>query len=610
MVNEKYAAALRSKAATLPLSPGVYIMKDETGKVIYVGKSRSLKNRVSQYWNVSDKGVKTDRMTSAIRDFEYIVCSTEIEALSLENSLIKKYRPRYNIKLKDDKNYPFIKLSKDEWPVLSVTRARKSDGAKYFGPYTGTKTAYDILGAVTKVFGLPKCKMTFPRDIGRVKNCLYRSMNACCAPCSGNMTAEEYRALYEGAASFLAGGYRETAELLKKNMREAAAAHAYEAAAKYRDRIFALEKLREKQKAVASPDLRRDVVAFTEDEFGKYIGIIYIRDGRILDSENFIYPPLEIFDSAAVTAFIADLYLRRGDFPDAVLLRADLNEADTELLCEWLSSHAGRKVRIELPKKGEKSELCDMAEKNVLTHAVEKRKVSQGNEQVLIRLAAVCGLEVVPEKIEAFDISNYGDEAITASMVRFEGGAAKRAKYRTFNIRHEGRDDYAAMKEAVIRRLTRARDENDLPDLILLDGGAGHLSSVGAAMAENGFDVPVFGMVKDDFHKTRALVGFGGEISIAGDGQLYSLIYRIQEEAHRFAISRSGAKKSKALRRSSLENIKGVGPAKAKKLLRAMPISEIKSADEKKLAEVAGISAADARSIYDYFHNNDKENTL
>ncbi len=602
MVNEKYAAALRSKAATLPLSPGVYIMKDEAGKVVYVGKSRSLKNRVSQYWNVSDKGVKTDRMTSVIRDFDYIVCATEIEALSLENSLIKKYRPRYNIKLKDDKNYPFIRLSKDDWPTLSVTRARKNDGAKYYGPYTGTKVAYDILGTVTKAFGLPKCKRSFPRDIGRVRTCLYRSMNVCCAPCTGDMSAEEYRALYESAGAFLSGGYRCTIDALTGKMKEAAAGHAYEAAAKYRDRIFALEKLREKQKAVASPDLRRDVIACAEDEFGKYIGVIYIRDGRIIDSENFIYPPGESLDSAAFTSFAADLYIRRGDFPDTLLVRADITAQDTELLQGWLSEHAGRKMKIELPKKGEKSELCDMAEKNVLTHAAEKRRTAQKSEQVLVRLAGICGLEVVPEKIEAFDISNYGDEAITASMVRFENGEAKRSKYRAYNIRHEGRDDYAAMKEAVVRRLTRAKEEGDLPDLILLDGGAGHLSAVGKEMAENGFDVPVFGMVKDDFHKTRALVGFDGEISIAMDGQLYSLIYRIQEEAHRFAISRSGAKKSKALRRSSLEDVPGIGPAKAKKLLRAMTISEIREADKERLSAIPGISAADAEAIYGRFH--------
>ncbi len=582
-------------------------MKDESGKVIYVGKSRSLKNRVSQYWNESDKGVKTDRMTSAVSDFDYIVCSTEIEALSLENSLIKKYRPRYNIKLKDDKNYPFIRLSKDEWPTLTVTRARKNDGARYFGPYTGTGVAYDILGTVTKTFGLPKCKRSFPRDIGKVGTCLYRSMNACCAPCSGEMSAGEYRALFESAGTFLAGGYRDTADALEKSMKEAAAAREYELAAKYRDRLFALNKLRDRQKAVASPDLRRDVIAFTGDEFGKYVGIIYIRDGRILDSENFIYPPAEEFDSAAVTSFIADLYIRRGDYPDTVLLRAELNDQDAALLSDWLTSRAGRRVRTEIPKKGEKSELCDMAVRNVMTHAAEKRRTSQGNEQTLIRLAKLCALEVIPEKIEAFDISNYGDDAITASMVRFEGGVANRKKYRTFNIRHEGRDDYAAMKEAVIRRLTRARDENDMPDLVLLDGGAGHLSAVGGEMALAGFDVPVFGMVKDDYHKTRALVGTGGEISIANDGQIYSLIYRIQEEAHRFAITRAGAKKSKALRRSSLEDIPGIGPAKARKLLRAMTIAKIREASADELA-AAGIGAKDAAAIYRYFHDKESIN--
>ena len=577
-------------------------MKDAGGKVIYVGKSRSLKNRVSQYWNEGDKGVKTDRMTAEVRDFDYIVCATEIEALSLENSLIKKYRPRYNIKLKDDKNYPFIRLSRDEWPVLSVTRVRKNDGARYYGPYTGTKVAYDILGAVTKAFGLPKCKKVFPRDIGRVGSCIYKNMGVCCAPCSGSMSAEEYRALFESAGAFLSGGYRDTVATLERQMKDAAAAQSYEAAAKYRDRIYALNKLREKQKAVASPDLRRDVISLAEDEFGKYIGIIYIRDGRILDSENFIYPPGEALDSAAVTAFAADLYIRRGDYPDTVLMRAGITDEDTLLLSDWLSSRAGRRIKIERPKKGEKSELCDMAANNVLTHAAERRKTAQGNEQTLIRLAGLCGLEVVPEIIEAFDISNYGDEVITASMVRFENGEPKRSKYRTFNIRHEGRDDYAAMKEAVVRRLTRARDENDLPDLILLDGGAGHLSYVSAGMAENGFDLPVLGMVKDDFHKTRALVGTEGEISVAMDGQVYSLIYRIQEEAHRVAIGKAGAKKSKALRRSSLEDIPGIGPAKAKKLLRAMTVSEIRSAKADALAAIPGISAKDAEAIYDHFH--------
>lgn len=605
MVNSEYAERLREKAAALPLSPGVYIMRDTAGKVIYVGKSRAIKNRVSQYFHEnSGNGPKTDAMTSRIFDFDYILCDTEIEALTLENSLIKLYHPKYNIKLKDDKAYPYLKATVDEeYPRFLMTRRRDSDKAKYFGPYTSTATVYGIISATQKTFGLPSCRRLFPRDRGRVSSCVYKQLG-CVAPCDPDTTPEAYREAFSEAVSFLSGNYNAVIAALTEKMNFAAENLAFEAAAAYRDRIRAVSKLEEKQKVVANPDTERDIAAWYVGDPVSAICVFYIRSGKLIDSEIFYFSGGEILDSAAVSSFLAELYNRREYIPREIDLSEPLAEEDIDALAPWLSERAGYRVTLRTPVRGETKRLCDMAKENAGQRAKEYARMMEKDEKSLVRLAALCGLETVPERIEAFDISNFGDEAITAGMVVYENGKPKKSDYRLFTIKSvAGRDDYASMREAVGRRLAHLNDKGAVPpDLLLIDGGEAHRSAAAEVVAEAGFNIPVFGMVKDDYHKTRALVGEGGEISIAAEQSVYTLIYKIQEEVHRFTVSKMSAAKRKTEKTSVLEEIDGVGKARARALLaRFGGLSGVKAASPEELRTVRGITPEIAENIRRYF---------
>ena len=426
MVNAAYAASLREKASLLPLSPGVYIMRGDGGKVIYVGKSKKLKNRVSQYFHETDfKSVKTDMMTSLVRDFEYIVCDTETEALTLENSLIKLYKPRYNIKLKDDKSYPYISVNMhDEYPRFTVTRKREDPRALYFGPYSGTTVVYGIINAMQKTFGLPACNRRFPRDKGKVTHCIYRQIG-CLAPCDENVTSEQYRESFSEAVDFLSGNYKKITDELTEKMLYASENEMFEAAAVCRDRIRAIEKLREKQKVVASPEVERDVISAYAGDAVSAVCVFYIRGGKLTDSEIFYFSGGEILDSSALCSFICELYVRREYIPKEITVGGELSESDKELCESWLSEKTNRKVNLTIPLRGEKKKLCDMAKENAEQKCKEYLLSSQKTDKTLARLASLAGLETVPERIEAFDISNIGDEHITAGMVVFENGKPK-----------------------------------------------------------------------------------------------------------------------------------------------------------------------------------------
>lgn len=606
MVNAAYAASLREKASLLPLSPGVYIMRGDGGKVIYVGKSKKLKNRVSQYFHETDfKSVKTDMMTSLVRDFEYIVCDTETEALTLENSLIKLYKPRYNIKLKDDKSYPYISVNMhDEYPRFTVTRKREDPRALYFGPYSGTTVVYGIINAMQKTFGLPACNRRFPRDKGKVTHCIYRQIG-CLAPCDENVTSEQYRESFSEAVDFLSGNYKKITDELTEKMLYASENEMYEAAAVCRDRIRAIEKLREKQKVVASPEVERDVISAYVGDAVSAVCVFYIRGGKLTDSEIFYFSGGEILDSSALCSFICELYVRREYIPKEITVGGELSESDKELCESWLSEKTNRKVNLTLPLRGEKKKLCDMAKENAEQKCKEYLLSSQKTDKTLARLASLAGLETVPERIEAFDISNIGDEHITAGMVVFENGKPKKSDYRIFRMKTVStRDDYASMREAVSRRCARLSDDGAVaPDLFLIDGGAAHVSAAKQAMRETGYDIPTLGMVKDDKHRTRALVGEDGdEIQILSEQQVYSLIYKIQEEVHRFTISKMMGGKRKAEKTSVLENVSGVGKAKAKALLAVFGgLSAIKQADISELCRVKGITESIAKNIKEYF---------
>lgn len=606
MVNAAYAASLREKASLLPLSPGVYIMRGDGGKVIYVGKSKKLKNRVSQYFHETDfKSVKTDMMTSLVRDFEYIVCDTETEALTLENSLIKLYKPRYNIKLKDDKSYPYISVNMhDEYPRFTVTRKREDPRALYFGPYSGTTVVYGIINAMQKTFGLPACNRRFPRDKGKVTHCIYRQIG-CLAPCDENVTSEQYRESFSEAVDFLSGNYKKITDELTEKMLYASENEMFEAAAVCRDRIRAIEKLREKQKVVASPEVERDVISAYAGDAVSAVCVFYIRGGKLTDSEIFYFSGGEILDSSALCSFICELYVRREYIPKEITVGGELSESDKELCESWLSEKTNRKVNLTLPLRGEKKKLCDMAKENAEQKCKEYLLSSQKTDKTLARLASLAGLETVPERIEAFDISNIGDEHITAGMVVFENGKPKKSDYRIFRMKTVStRDDYASMREAVSRRCAHFSDDGAVaPDLFLIDGGASHVSAAKQAMREAGYDIPTLGMVKDDKHRTRALVGEDGdEIQILSEQQVYSLIYKIQEEVHRFTISKMMGGKRKAEKTSVLENVSGVGKAKAKALLAVFGgLSAIKQADISELCRVKGITESIAKNIKEYF---------
>ena len=607
-MSETHRKALLEKANSLPLSPGVYIMKDKDDRVIYVGKSRKLKNRVSQYFQNGEKSIKTARMVAAVRDFAYFLCETEIEALTLENTLIKQHTPKYNIRLKDAKSYPYIKITDEPYPRLVMTRKRERDRGRYFGPYSGTSTVYAVMDTLCRILSLPTCKRRFPRDIGKERPCIYYQMGRCCGPCTGKVSEEDYAALMSMAADVLRGHTAEVKRALSEQMYAHAEAERFEAAARCRDTLQALDRLRQKQTVVASPDTEQDVIGYYEDDVTSCVSIFYIRAGAVMDKEEYLAGGERILNEESLGAFICEHYRVREQIPRQILLSFSPDEQEKSAIEAYLSDMAGHKVSIRTPERGQGKTLCDLVCANAAERVRQYRREAEGDEETLWRLASLLGLETYPARIEAYDISNLGAEHLTAGMIVCEESKFNRADYRHFKIKSvEGTDDYASMREALDRRLAHLQDAEGsfsrLPDLILLDGGRGHVSTVRALMAERGLDIPVFGMVKDDFHKTRALCTEDGEISIAREKDIFSLIYRIQDEVHRFTVSRMSAAKSKTLTRSSLTAIKGIGAAKAKVLLTAHGgLAGVRAATEEQLAATKGISAADARNIYAHFH--------
>lgn len=598
---------LRDKANSLPMTPGVYIMKDQEGAVIYVGKSKRLKNRVTSYFSGTHTSQKTARMVSLVRDFDYIVCETEIEALALENTLIKKHSPRYNIKLKDAKSYPYIKVTKEEYPRLLVTRDRKSDKGRYYGPYQGAAQAHAALDAVVKIFGIPTCKRVFPRDIGKERPCIYRDMGRCVAPCAGGVSAEEYAALIKQAEWVLDGNIKGALETLNRQMLEAAEALEFERAAALRDSISAIQRLSDKQKVVADAKVMRDVFAFHTSPTEGVLAMLSIRGGALVNKNEFILSSSELAGGEDAISVIVDYYDTAGNIPREVMLDFPLEREDAELLSEYLTLSAPYKVTVRIPERGEGRRLCDMALENAKEAARQYRLEGEREDKNVRRLSELLGLSEVPRRIEAYDISNFGNDNITASMVVWERGRLKKSDYRVFTIKTtDGADDYGSMREALGRRLSHIGDGTAslgiAPDLLLIDGGVGHVHSVREVLSELELELPVYGMVKDDYHKTRAITDGETEISIAREMGVYAFVYNLQEEAHRFALKHSSGAKRRTLTRSTLEKIPGIGPKKAKALLRVMPVGKIRTATVEELTRVAGIGAKDAERIYEYYH--------
>ena len=596
---------LRDKANSLPMSAGVYIMKNAQGEVIYVGKSKKLKNRVSSYFSGAHN-LKTEKMVSLVSDFDYIVCDTEIEALTLENVLIKKHSPKYNIRLKDAKSYPYVKITDEEFPKLLVTRERGRDRGRYFGPYSGAAQAYAALDTIKKIFSLPTCKRSFPRDIGKERPCIYLDMGRCCAPCTGKVSAEEYRELIKCAGRILDGEVKGVKESLSEKMNAAAEELEFERAAAFRDSINALERLTEKQKVVASSTVSRDVFAIHITETEGALALLSIRDGALINKNEFILSSSLLAGAEDAMRLIADYYDTAGSIPPEIMLDFDLSDEDTAFMSEYLSMLAGRRVTVKIPERGDGRRICDLALENAKEAARQYRLEGDREDKNVTKLSELLGLSTIPKRIEAYDISNIGKEHLTASMVVWADGKLKKSDYRIFSIKSVvGVDDYASMREVLTRRLAHIGDGtqslSQTPDLLLVDGGAGHVGVARDVLEERGLDIPVFGMVKDDFHKTRALTDGEREISIALETGVYGFIYNIQEEAHRFAVKNASGAKTRTLTHSSLEKIEGIGPKKAKALLGAMTLSELREADEEKLSLISGISAADAKRIYEYF---------
>jgi len=598
---------LRERAASLPLRPGVYIMKDKNGKIIYVGKSRVLRQRVSQYFQDSVHHPKTKKMVSCVRDFEWMLTDSEIEALSLENKLIKFHKPKFNIKLKDDRNYPYIRITiNDDFPQISVVRKRQNDGARYFGPYSGTGVAYTILKTVQKTFRIASCKKVFPRDVGKSRPCLYRQLGQCMGPCAGDIKSEDYKESFKEAMLLLRGDIGAVKKDLTAKMEYASENLMFEAAAVYRDRINAIQNLWQRQKVVSSPDTEQDVVAYYESDTCSCITILYIRGGSLIDKESFTFDADQLMGAEDIIAFLSDLYLKREYIPKEILLDFAAEDEDIQVFSDYLRELAGYRVYVHVPERGDKRQLCEMAYDNAKQYTDQFVRETAKQNDTLIKLAQLLKLEVVPERIEAYDISNLGAERIVAGMISVVDTKFNKSGYRTFNIKPDGKpDDYAAMRETLQRRLDHT--ELEYPDLILLDGGRGHVSTIKALMEEMGIDIPVFGMVKDEYHKTRALTTDTEEISIAREQAVFIFIYKIQEEVHRFTVSKMSAGKEKTLRTSSLEEINGIGKAKAAALLKHFgSLIKIKNAAPSELEEVKGISRRDAVEIAKYFRENNK----
>ena len=614
---------LHSEAMQLPERPGVYIMRDSSDKVIYVGKSRNLKNRVSQYFGNTVKNAKTARMVASVHRFECIHCDTEIEALTLENTLIKQHSPRYNIRLKDAKSYPYIKLTCEEYPRLIMTRKRLDDGGRYFGPYSGTQSVFSVISLMNKNFGLYSCKKKFPADFGKSRPCINYQMGFCPGVCTGKVSKEEYAERVLSVAEVLRGNTAKVRRSLEEEMLRCAEEEQYEMAARCRDAIEALRKLSEKQKAVAAPGTDRDVIGVYEDGAVTMLCILRVRDGSLNDKLEFALAGDVIADNSAMISLLFEHYKMSEDVPERILLGFDCTADEMIFLADSLSSLNQRKIDISKPVIGDNKKLCDLAAENAKQGAMKYIRDNEKTDEAAVMLASLLSLEVVPYRIEAYDISNIGSEHITAGMIVTEGGKFAKSDYRSFKIATtEGQDDYGALREALSRRLKYLLPDNDtkeknasfsaFPDLILLDGGANHLSVALDVMHELGVNVPVAGMVKDEFHKTRALVAFDGEnyceINIAKQRELFVFIYKIQEEVHRYSIGRMTQAKRKTVKTSSLTKIDGIGPSKAKALLAAFGgYNGVKNASPEALRSVKGINSTDILRIRAYFDKKTEE---
>lgn len=605
---------LRKKAMKLPLHPGVYIMHSRDDTIIYIGKAKALKNRVSQYFG-SDKNhnEKVRRMVSNVEYFEYILTDSEFEALILESSLIKQHQPKYNILLKDDKGYSYIKVTAGDWPRISETKQVLNDGAKYIGPYLSAWTIKDTVEEARKIFRLPSCTRKFPQEIGRGRPCLNYYIKQCCAPCRGHVNQKEYNEAVQEALDFIRGGTSDSVRTLTEKMNEAAENLDFELAAHIRDRITAINKLKERQKVVASRVPEQDVIALVLGGEKVSIQVFRFAGGRLYDRESFLLNADDEPEQIR-SEFVMQYYSMRDKIPPVITIDGPVN--DDGVLEEWLTKKAERRVKFHIPQKGEQKQLVEMCRTNAAEALAQAMGRATGREtSALDELRQLLNLPKTPEYIESYDISNLAGGENVAGMIVFENGRPLKSAYRKFKIKTVvGQDDYGSMREVIRRRFEeyRAADKPEgfgrLPDLILLDGGKGHVGAIRPLLREMGIDVPVYGMVKDDKHRTRAITEDGGEIAIQSTRAVFTLVSSIQDEVHRFAIGYHRQQRKKATISTTLTSIPGIGETRAKALMKHFTtIRAVSEATEEMLEETPGMNAPAARAVYRYFHSEEND---
>lgn len=608
MPNEKIRQ-LREKSMKLPLTPGVYIMKNKSGKIIYIGKAKALKNRVSQYFgSPKNHSVKVRKMVENVDDFDYILTDSEFEALVLECSLIKQNMPKYNILLKDSKGYSYIKITPNPWGNICACYRKDDDKAKYMGPYTGNFSVTNAVDEAKEIFKLPTCSKSFPRDIGKSRPCLNYFISRCCAPCARKISEKDYEENLVQAIEFIKGGSKKTITLLNEKMIKASENLEFEKAAAFRDKIKAIEKITNRQKVVCQTTKNQDIFAVAQSSERACLAVLNFRQGLLCGSDHFIFQSSENL-SETRNELITSYYMMNRDIPPKIIVDGEVY--DEELLTMYLEKLRGHKVEIMKAQKGESAKLCEMCLKNASQKLGEYLGQKGTETAALDELAKALGLSKPPEYIESYDISHTAGVDNVAGMVVFKNGRAYKKAYKRFSIKgFDGQDDYGSMREVITRRLNRYEQEKGtdstfatLPDLILLDGGQGQVSAVKPVIEAFGLDIPVFGMVKDSKHRTRAIASTGHEIAINDGRRVFTLVSTIQEEVHRFAITYHKSKHAKGVSHSTLTEISGIGEKKAKILLKAFKsVAAIRRADVGQLESTKGISKKDAQNIYGYFH--------
>lgn len=608
-MNEKLNI-LREKSMKLPLTPGVYIMKNKQGIIIYIGKAKKLKNRVSQYFGSQNKHtIKVRKMVENVDDFDYILTDSEFEALVLEASLIKQNQPKYNILLKDDKGYSYIKVTNEPYRKISAVLQKDDDTADYIGPFTSSYSVKQSVDEANKIFRLPQCNKSFPRDFKKGRPCLNFHINRCMGVCTGKISKKEYDEAVNDALDFLNGDITKIIKELKEKMNACAEKLEFEKAGKYRDRIRAIENMQSKQKVVTETGDSKDVFAVAENEHDICITVLRYDKGRLCDSEHFFFDSEKMVENVRCN-FLIQYYGMNRVVPQKVYV--DELFDDMDLLSEHLTVVRGKKCTVTVPQRGEGLKLVNMCRENAYEKLAQKKGRQSSEIKSLEELKTLLGLDKTPEYIESYDISHTGGEDNVAGMIVFKNGKPLKRAYRTFNIKSfAGQDDYGSMREVLSRRFDeyfKCKDENategfgKLPDLILLDGGKGQVSAVKDVLNEKNLQIPLFGMVKDSKHKTRAITGDGGEIAINSTRSVFTLVSEIQEEVHRFSVGFHHKKHTKRGLELSLTKINGIGEAKAKELLKTFKtIKNIKSASVEELQNVKGINRQLAENIYNFY---------